>query len=39
MEIPNFIVAIASLVVAIVAGIYIPLHYRQRDSDKHNRDN
>lgn len=37
MEVVNLLVAIASLIVAIVAGIFIPLHIH-RDQHKHQKD-
>jgi hypothetical protein len=33
MEIVNLIVAVVSLIVTAVAGIYIPLHIHKRDKD------
>ncbi len=38
MEIVNLVIAVASLIVAAVAGIYIPI-YLHRDSQKRNNDN
>lgn len=38
MEITNLIIAIASLVVTAVAGIYIPLYLHNRESKKSEKD-
>ena len=38
MEVVNVLVAVASLIVAAVAGIYIPLHLHYREQHKPDKD-